>query len=1141
MKTLKRFLPLGLLTIFAFSLLADTWHIRASMKKPQRTGKIQLTGSLSHSLVGAGTNVTATGTYTVSGALNPSGYSVGWFLVTDTLFTTSGATATIVTPSNRITDISNFSTNGSYAFGFGVTNNTTGSFNWLYLSPPLVVAGLPFAPTPIPAPPVTTNALPPLISILTPGNGQSFTGLTATVIFTADAQDRQGPVTLVGWDIQNLASGVVVHGESSGAPWGFTNAFSPGTYKTTATALNLAGLTTPTNLTFQVVLPAIVPPVVFLTAPTNGLTLTAPASFGLSANATDGDGTIQSVQFYRDGTLIGSGVIAPYILAVSGLSVGSYSYSAAATDNGGIRAVSSNVVVVVNAAVVPVVANAGPDQSIPSGGTAQLAGVATGSGITSTTWQENSGPAGTATFSSTTILNPTVTFTAVAAGQPSATYSLRLTVVGTSGTTFDDVVITVSAAPAVDSSDAKGFPTPVYVTFPNRTVESQQFVLTTNFNPALVLTQWLTVHGLNYDGKMGIQINNGQVEAVKNSTVAVQGNGGSIWGGIGGAFHTLTVTKPIPANTLIVGTNTVAFWWFETNAFNAFFQHQPYSYQVLAWNIKDGSGNWLIPTNTFRDDNPETWTPPLTSLSDAAAGLVLFTNRNTLKTITGTSMIASCADCHFRDARDLAYFGYHNKSIIARAKTHGLTQTQGEQIASWVRRIPVPQPIPGRPWNPPYQPGPGLDAGPVNKWLAGAGIGWVLATDAEKLPYIFPGGIITNTAISIDKRLSARDTPTDVELPDWNHWLPQIHPLDAFGVVNVSRTKLLAWYDGGPGYVAGADDQYVIRRHLIKGSAQSVQNVKNWWPAWDQQGFSAPSLRSMAGIADSPTSEIDNQKIYGIQLTHLVKTAEIMTEYELEEIVPQTILKSPGMTPDARAWRGSLFFDASPNILHLNNSHHGIGNNTPLMWYYFSMAWYRLQLLINAGNRTFTGQDYVHPQRPVDVSYMHGFLKDWPTYTGQGNAYENILYIAVLGQHLDTLRGPEHWRKGGWNPATAARIVDLFAEKKPCFSNVSTNTRRLLVEAVLRNWISKTASFTAANYALNLDEIGGPYLAPNRLWTGPGDANDDYFARPLRLMFAGFGANTMHGYGISTVLQNSIIDWCASVWTAYNWNLVRPP
>lgn len=1133
---------LPVLALFAFSVLAadSRWRIRTQMNKVQPTANITINASIGQSLIGAGTNASASAEYIIAGVTNPAGYSFGWALSTDTRLTTAGVTATITTPNARVTDLTSFSTNGSYTFTFGVTNNSTRGYNLVAMATPLVVVLAPFTPDPPAVPPVTTNALPPLISILTPGNGQSFTGTSVAIVFTADAQDRQGPVAIVGWDVKNLATGVIVHNATYGAPWAVTNSYVPGTYKANATAQNLAGLTTPTNITFTVVLPAVVYPVVSLTAPTNGLTLTAPGSFGLAASASDADGTIQSVQFYQDGVVIGSDTTAPYTLAVSGLAQGTYAYSAAATDNGGNRSVSSNVTAIVNAAIAPVAANAGPDQSIPSGATAQLGGVATGSGISSTTWSQNTGP-GTAVFSSTAVLTPTVTFTAVAAGQPSATYSLRLTVIGTSGTVVDDVVITISAPPAVDSSNAKGFLTPVYVAFPNRTAESQQFVLTNNFNPALVLTQWLTVHGLNHDGKMGIQINNGAVEAVKNSTVSVQGNGGVIWGGIGGAFHTLTFSKPIPANTLTVGTNTVAFWWFDTNSFNAFFQHQPYSYQVLNWNIKDGSGNWLIPTNTFPDDDPETWTPPLTPLADAAAGLILFTNRNTLKTITGASMIASCADCHFRDGGDLQYFAYHNKAIIARAKTHGLSQLQGEQIASMVRRNSRPRY--GRPWNPPYQPGPGLDAGPVGKWLAGAGIGYVLATDAEKLPYIFPGSVITNTAIEISDRLSARDVPTDIQLPDWNHWIPQIHPLDAFGVTKVSATKLLAWYDGGPGYVAGADDQYVMRRRLIKGNAQSVRNVgAGGWQAWDQQGFSQPSLRSMMGWADYPTVEAQNQAIYGIQLFHLVKTAEIMTEYELEEIVPQTLLKSPGVSPDARAWRGSLFFDASPNILHLNNSHHAIGNNSPLLWKYFSDAWYVAQRTMNAGNRVFTGLDYFHPQRPVDWSYQWGFNKDTFAYTGQGNAYEQVEYFVIASQHSDNGRSPSHWRLAGHNPGTMMRVVDLFSDRKPAFSNVSTTDRKLLMEAMLRVWIGKNKLFPPGDYALNVDEAGNtPVLAPNRAWLGIGDPNDDYFARPIWNMFAGFGANTAQGVGIDKTLQNEIITWAATVWTNTNWNAVRPP
>lgn len=1132
-----------LLTIFSFALSSfaaaptPKWRIRLPLSKASvPTDGIAVFVSVGQPLIGPSTNGMLFGDYTISNtvthvvATNPAGYSVGWSQSTDTLLTTAGATSTILSPNARNTQVSGYSTNGVFTYIFGVTNNTTGARNSRATVQLTILAG--FTPDPPIIPPVTTNAIPPLISILTPGSGQSFTGATATVIFTADAVDRQGPVVEVGWDILNLASGVIVHDSTFGAPWAFTNSFAPGTYKATATALNLAALTTVTNVTFQVILPAVIPPVVTMTGPTNGLTLTTPGSLVLQVTATDADGTIQSVQFYQDGTLIGTDVTFPYSLAVSGLAQGTYSYSASATDNGGNRAVSSAVSVIVNPAVIPVMANAGPDQSIQSSGTAQLAGVATGSGISSVAWTQNSGP-GTAMFSSTSVTNPTVTFTAVAAGQPSATYSLRLTVVGTSGTAFDDVVVSVSAPPATASTAAKGFEVPVWVnTFPNREVVSLQFVTTNNYTPGSALTMEATVHGLNHEGKMGWQFNNGPVVAVKNSTVTVQGNALG-WGGVGGDFHTITFTAPIPANTLPIGTNTIAFWGFSTNAFDAWFQHEPFSYQVLAFNVKDGA-SYLIPTNTFPVEDPETWTPPLTAPSDIAAGLVLFTNRSTLVNALGQPMIASCADCHFRDGRDLQYFAYHNKTIIARSKSHGLSQVSAERIASYIRSIPSPRI--GRPWNSPYQPGPGMDSKPLSHWLAGAGLYAVAPTDADIRGDIFPGGVITNTAIGLHGRMSTREVRTELQLPDWNHWLPQIHPLDAFGSNIVAQTKILAWYDGGTGYTP-ADAPYVLRRVLQKGNAQSVANAGGFWGAWDSQGS---ILRSKSGITPAPTSERDSQKLYSTALLLMVKTAELMTEYEIEEIVPQQLLKPD---PDPRMWRTALAFETSPNILGLNPSHAGIAQNTPRDHYYFTMAWYAVQLAVNGGSRSYIGLDYQHAQRSLDWGYLWNFLTSWPQYTGRGNTFMFLEYFVKGLQSLDTGRGPEYWGKAGWNPHSQYGIFWLFSNSKPSFANVSVADRTKIYDAWLRNWIAGNKLYPVASNWYRID-AATPWVPPmaSASWIPPRQNPDgtDFWANGVWNTF-GTGANTQNGSGVDKAIQNEIITFMKTIVPLADWESRRPP
>jgi hypothetical protein len=94
-------------------------------------------------------------------------------------------------------------------------------------------------------------------------------------------------------------------------------------------------------------------------------------------------------------------------------------------------------------------------------------------------------------------------------------------------------------------------------------------------------------------------------------------------------------------------------------------------------------------------------------------------------------------DCHTEDGRDLKYFNFSNYSIVSRSCFHGLSTRQGEQIASYIRSLPLPNP--GRPWNPPYQPRPGVDARPVSHWAVGAGLAWVLNQDIDALPYLIKG------------------------------------------------------------------------------------------------------------------------------------------------------------------------------------------------------------------------------------------------------------------------------------------------------------------------------------------------------------------------------------------------------------------
>ncbi len=89
-----------------------------------------------------------------------------------------------------------------------------------------------------------------------------------------------------------------------------------------------------------------------------------------------------------------------------------------------------------------------------------------------------------------------------------------------------------------------------------------------------------------------------------------------------------------------------------------------------------------------------------------------------------------------------------------------------------------------------------MDSQPVANWSAGAGLDAVLDSDAEMQPYLIPGGSTANWGAHA--YLNVREIPVPVQLADWNGWLPQVHPMDAFGTTFTGSQLNLA-LPRGPG------------------------------------------------------------------------------------------------------------------------------------------------------------------------------------------------------------------------------------------------------------------------------------------------------------------------------------------------------
>lgn len=103
------------------------------------------------------------------------------------------------------------------------------------------------------------------------------------------------------------------------------------------------------------------PPSVNISSPTKGNAFIAPATVTIEATATDPDGTVSKVEFYNGTVKLGERTTAPWSFTWKEVQEGTYSLTAAATDNSNSRTISAAVAVVVEKAApainqLPVVA-----------------------------------------------------------------------------------------------------------------------------------------------------------------------------------------------------------------------------------------------------------------------------------------------------------------------------------------------------------------------------------------------------------------------------------------------------------------------------------------------------------------------------------------------------------------------------------------------------------------------------------------------------------------------------------------------------------------------------------------------------------------------------------------------------------------
>jgi chitinase len=259
----------------------------------------------------------------------------------------------------------------------------------------------------------------PAVTLTSPSNGASYSS-GANIAVSATASDSDGSIAQV-----EFFRGTTSLGVDTTSPYGVTwsNA-TAGTHSFKAVATDNGGLSSTSSTATITVNAANQAPTVALTSPSNGATYSSGASIVVNANASDADGSIAQVEFFRGSTSLGIDTSAPYSVTWSNASAGSYSLTAVAKDNLGATTTSTAVGITVTAP--------SGDTTAPSVPTGLTSPSQTSSSI-SLTWtasSDNSGGSGVAGYDvyrdGSLIASPTTTSYTSTGLSASTAYAFRV-------------------------------------------------------------------------------------------------------------------------------------------------------------------------------------------------------------------------------------------------------------------------------------------------------------------------------------------------------------------------------------------------------------------------------------------------------------------------------------------------------------------------------------------------------------------------------------------------------------------------------------------------------------------------------------------------------------------------------------------
>ena len=616
---------------------------------------------------------------------------------------------------------------------------------------------------------------------------------------------------------------------------------------------------------------------------------------------------------------------------------------------------------------------------------------------------------------------------------------------------------------------------PVEVLGPDQHTEEFKFVLNDTLDN--IYGAKFTIHALNYTNKASISINGSQWIPLNNRTVIFPRKFERLWTGIGGFQNTLTMVVPFSSNNIVAGvTNTIKFKFNDITK-------QTVGYRVLDADIvrrqetadteKTYTFGWdnhpvykpAFITNIVYNypavklsttkviDDPKNWTPKSSDPVVINQGKDLWFNGNIFE--KGQPLKAKCSDCHFTDGYDLKYFNYSDKSIVARSKYHGLSEQQGLALASYIRSLDVPYQEKGRPWNPLYQPGPGMSKVPIDNWVAGAGMEWVLDDDIKSFKYIFPNGttngIVYNGVvqpIDFKKTYNINDIPIAMQLPDWNHWLPKAHLKD-------SAPEIWDWSlikDGGS--ARRFFDNFFANIPKNQGMKGLVQEIRYHGEATGYQMVHMDQFYQQKYFDSGKRTHYMNNIRMAYRHWVVVRTLELMQKWKMQDLGHE-ILEDNVNTRDQWGERGARAYIDLPKLdkikAQFGSSYTNVFNDRRWFantWPFHlaphigslqpvtdqsnpdftyepygdqSSQWYQLQMYLDDSNR-------VPEYNIIDWGYLHNILLSGTSQWGNGVPYALFTGKHTALQFMNTIKTYEAFQfnsdykgliEGQWNDGHA--------------------------------------------------------------------------------------------------------------------------